>query len=377
MPDIEVYFGSNRDVTETRGKPPKFGEGFNHKGPHYIRFGSVVVGTSGSRANRKYKIKKINLAEERIPTEQADESKRKLGSNEVFEKVRKRMASGKLDSLCLIHGYAADFETAMLRGAELADKWGQDRDLCVFVFSWPANDAVKPIIGYHDDRRDAQTSGVAIARTFLTLRRFLEEAGREQHCEQSIHLCAHSMGNWALRHAVQALREEESLAGRMPRLLDHVFLMAADEDNDAFEDDAKLGLLPDLAKAVHVYFSEDDKALVVSDTTKRNPDRLGATGPRVRSGLPRKIDLVDCHLVDVVKPAELSIDEISRYLSQHQYYRLRKEVIDDVRQVLAGVQPSEIKGRHYVPEDMSYLIQPKPKRRTRKKTTKKAGRNGR
>ena len=363
MPDIEVFYATNRNLLK-EGAKPEFDEDFNPKGPHYIRFGSAVVSASGRKDKRRYKLKSIHLADEHIPTEPGDKKKKKLGSVEIFETLRKRMDGDKQDNLCLIHGYASDFENVLLRGAELQDKWGEDRDLCVFVFSWPANGSMTPFLDYHSDRRDAQASGVAIARTFLALRRFLIEAGREMHCEQSIHLCAHSMGNWALRHAVQALREE--LGDNLPRLLDHVFLMAADEDNDAFENDHKLRLLPELARAVHVYFSEDDKALVVSDRTKRNPDRLGATGPRLRSGLPRKLDLVDCRLVDVVPPGELSVDEISRYFSQHQYYRLRPEVVADVRQVLAGVQPSEIKGRAFVPEDMSYLIEAKPKRSRKK-----------
>ena len=369
MPDIEVFYATNRNLLK-EGAKPTFGEDFNAKGPHYIRFGSALVSASGKKDKRRYALKSIRLAKESIPTKPDDKSEPKLGSSETFETLRKRMAGDKLDSLCLIHGYASNFEDALLRGAELQDKWGGDRPLCVFVFSWPANGSMTPFIDYHSDRRDAQTSGPAIARTFLALRRFLIKAGREQHCEQAIHLCAHSMGNWALRHAVQALRED--LGDNLPRLLDHVFLMAADEDNDAFEHDHKLGLLPELARAVHVYFSEDDKALVVSDRTKRNPDRLGATGPRVRSGLSRKLDLVDCRLVDVVPPAEISADEIARYFSQHQYYRLRPEVIADVRQVLAGVRPSEIDGRAYVQEDMSYLIQSAAKP-ARKKTARPRG----
>ena len=358
MADIEVFFATNRDIDES-GAEPEFGESFHAKGPHYVRYGTAKVEVSGPKSKRRYKLKKVKLAPEFIPEQVEQLDKKKLGSGEVFEALRKRMVGDKLDSLCLIHGYAADFETVVLRGAELQDKWSVDRPLCVFVFSWPANGSMTPFLDYHSDRRDAQASGVAIGRSFLALRRFLMEVGRDKHCEQSIHLVAHSMGNWALRHAVQAIREE--LNDQLPRLLDHVFLMAADEDNDAFEHDHKLGRLPDMAKAVHVYFSEDDKALVISDRTKRNPDRLGATGPRVRSNLPRKLDLVDCRKVDYVGPRELSGDEISRSLSQHQYYRLRPEVIADVRQVLAGKRPGEIDGRSYLEEDRSYLIEEKKK----------------
>lgn len=368
MAELEVFFATNRNLLE---ESPKlvFGEEFNAQGPHVIRYGSALVEASGSAAKRRYKLKRARLAEELIPKTGDEEPQRKLGSVEILDKLRERMDGEQMDSLCLIHGYASDFETALLRGAELQDKWGAGRSLSVFVFSWPANGSTTPFLDYKSDRHDAQLSGIAIARAFLKLRGYLIDIGRERHCKQAIHLCAHSMGNWALRHALQAIREE--LDDRLPRLLDHVFLMAADEDNDAFEHDGKLRLLPDLAKAVHVYFSEDDKALVVSDVTKRNPDRLGATGPRVRSSLPRKLDLVDCRLVDVVPPAQLSAEEIGRYLSQHQYYRLRPEVIADVRQVLDGVQPGEIEGRRFVQEDRSFLIEPAAKAKGKSKTRRK------
>lgn len=364
MAEIEVFYATNRNIEKEKPQPV-FGEDFNVQGPHVVRFGSALVQASGRKDKRKYKLKSTHLAGEFIPTKAADEKKKKLGSLEILDKLRGRMDGDKMDSLCLLHGYAATFESALLRGAELQDKWSGERKLCVFVFSWPANGSTTPFLDYMSDRRDAQASGVAIARAFLKLRQYLIDIGREQHCQQAIHLCAHSMGNWALRHALQAIREE--LDDRLPRLLDHVFLMAADEDNDAFEHDAKLRLLPDLAKAVHVYFSEDDKALVISDVTKRNPDRLGATGPRVRANLPRKVDLVDCRLVDHVPPDELSLDEIGRSLSQHQYYRLRPEVIADVKQVLAGVQPSDIANRDFVPDDRSFVIRPAPKPKAKAK----------
>ena len=373
MAEIEVFYATNRNIVRETPQPA-FGEDFNVQGPHVVRFGSALVDASGRKDKRKYKLKSIKLAGEFIPTKPAEEKKKQLGSLEILDKLRARMDGDKMDSLCLLHGYASDFETALLRGAELQDKWSEGRRLCVFVFSWPANGSTTPFLDYMSDRRDAQASGVAIARTFLKLRQYLIDIGRQQHCQQAIHLCAHSMGNWALRHALQAIREE--LDDRLPRLLDHVFLMAADEDNDAFEHDGKLRLLPDLAKAVHVYFSEDDKALVISDVTKRNPDRLGATGPRIRANLPRKLDLVDCRLVDHVPPEELSLDEIGRSLSQHQYYRLRPEVIADVKQVLAGTKPSDIEGRDFVQEDLSYLIQAAPKAKPAKRRRNLVGKTG-
>ncbi len=347
---IEVYYATNRNVL-VEGEKPEFGNAFNPSGPHALRYGSAQV----RKRRGDYEVESIYLAPESIPAERGADQL--LGSKAIYEALRAKMAADKIDVIGLIHGYASDIETALARAAELKDKYRvAGREPHVFVFSWPSDGAMAPFLSYYSDRDDARASGQAIARAFLKLRDFLIELGRDRHCEQSIHLVAHSMGNYALRHAIQAIRSQ--LAGQLPRLLDNVFLMAADEDDDAFEHDYKLRLLPELARAVHVYFTPGDRALVISDRTKRNPDRLGSLGPRIRENIPRKITLIDCRDVDSSKGD----------LSNHQYYRLRAEVIDDVNHVLAGRAPGEIANREYRPDDRSYLIRAKAKARsTRRK----------
>ena len=106
-----------------------------------------------------------------------------------------------------------------------------------------------------------------------------------------------------------------------------------------------------------MYFSEDDRALMISDFTKFNPDRLGATRPRRRDLIDRKVSLVDCCLVD--KPDRTSeVAGKTSDLSVHQYYRLRKEVTRDVHQVLGGLKPRDIEGRRYLEDDRSFQILP-------------------
>ncbi len=96
-----------------------------------------------------------------------------------------------------------------------------------------------------------------------------------------------------------------------------------------------------------VYHSRDDLALKVSDTTKGNMDRLGANGPRSFSGISARIAAVDCSKVDFTEVAH----------GNHQYYRLRPEVIADVRQVLDGrLEPDEIPGRQVVESGRRYRI---------------------
>ncbi len=340
---IEVFFATNRDLVGTEGKP-KFGEGFHTLGPHYIRYGRGMV-VPPAESGGEYKVKSVKLAKEKIPKRRR--TTRILGSDEIFESIRSQMSAGDMDTVILIHGFASTFNTALKRAAEIKQKYRYgDRELNVLVFSWPANGEMVPLLSYYSDRNDAQASGVAMARSFLRLREFLENLGQENFCRQSLHLVAHSMGNYALRHAVQAIRAE--LGNDIERIFEHIFLMAADEDDDAFEKDHKLRLLPALAKAVHVYHSPDDVALMVSDKTKFKPDRLGAEGPRSKDGLPRKVTLVDCRRVD----------ETKRRHRRHQYYRARQEVWEDVRQVLSGKALDDFEGRRYLPDGRSFQIIP-------------------
>jgi esterase/lipase superfamily enzyme len=189
-----------------------------------------------------------------------------------------------------------------------------------------------------------------MARTFLFLRDFVAQLGENggQFCEQRLHLLAHSMGNYALRHGLQGIRAK--LKDEIPRLFDNVILAAADEDDDAFERDDKYRKLPLICRRVHIYFSPDDRALLISDKTKRQPDRLGSEGPRLIDDLPRKVVLIDCRNVDNSTEAGWPDLQI------HQYYRLRPEVIADITEVLAGIPPDVILNRDYNPAMRTYRI---------------------
>jgi hypothetical protein len=151
-------------------------------------------------------------------------------------------------------------------------------------------------------------------------------------CQARLNLLAHSMGNYVLRNAVQAIISEFG-GKRLPRAFTHIFLMAADmaadEDDDALNDTDKLARLPEMAEAVHVYFAANDRALSISDITKGNPDRLGSAGPHTLTNLPQKITLIDCD----------QVCETTLLDANHQYYRKRPEVLADICAVLDGTRP--------------------------------------
>lgn len=339
---VTVYFGTNRNLERRRGGrgQPTFGAQFNADGPHAVRFGFAEVEGEAVRS--------VVVADERLKVD--NPARRKLGSRAVFELLRHKMGKHERDTLVFIHGFSNSFESALVRAAELKTLYGRHVGLNVFAFLWPSDGEMVPWQSYYSDRSDARNSGMAMARTFLFLRDyFMELAARDQaFCTQRLHLLAHSMGNYALRHALTGIRKE--LGEDLPRIFDNIVLAAPDEDNDAFEKEEKFKRLPAICRAVHLYYSPDDRALVISDRTKRNPDRLGSDGPRLLDGLPRKLHLIDCRHVD--RSGFAGTDD----LSVHQYYRLSEPVVADIAQVLAATPPERVSGRTYTEARRSWVI---------------------
>jgi esterase/lipase superfamily enzyme len=313
-----IYFATNRNPVEQDGTIVDFGINFSQAGLHDLRFGVA----------------------EMVSVSVFPEEGSSPASIEVFARVKAKMAEQARDTLVLIHGYATSFRQA-IEGAHKTKEAYKSANLNVILFSWPSDGAHAPH-DYGNDRHDAQASGLAFARGILKLAEFLE-AGKP--CGRRIHLLAHSMGNFVLRHALQALIAQAP-GDRLPLLFTNIFNMAADEDADAFDKPEKYARLPELAKAVNVYINAHDHALQGSTLTKGNPDRLGNTGPATPQNLPAKVTVVD-----VTKTDRLFLDLVG-----HGYYDENPTVIRDVLQVLAGAEAEDIPTRIYVPAKNRYRI---------------------
>lgn len=334
-----IYFATNRNPIG--GEPPtNFGKRFGPDGLVNLRFGYADV--TGGR------IDKLHVAREKLdvpPDDLArgDLSKQKLGSVEIFEQVRMEMSKTASDMLVYVHGFDFTFREAIVRAAQLKEFYA-GKPMVVFVFTWPGDGSKFPFLAYASDRDDARASGAALGRGLEKLAHYLRGTHPEDYCGQKMHLLAHSMGNYALRHAVQAI--DSSSGGRIRRLFDQVLLMAADEDNDAFDLDHKLKPLAKMCKRVSVYINPDDLALVISDRTKGNPDRLGASGPVNSWSLPDKVSVINCERIINKRNDKTG----------HQYYRNNALVMGDVIEVLKGTEPGTVSGRTFDPEKRWYFL---------------------
>lgn len=333
---MKIFFATNRRP-RPRSQPTGYGKDFNTDGISSLRFGSATV--EGRRL-------KVETAPERLVPDargRALDSRRSLlGSARVFDELRRRMRADCRDTLVFVHGYNVSFRDALKDAVRLGRRLeAAGRPMNVFLFSWPSDGSMAPFLAYANDRRDAAASGAALARGLLKVWDFLAALREEELCEQRMHLMCHSMGNYVLRHAVQ---EFFGQASRRPiRIFDQVLMMAPDEDDDAFEHDYKLRLLPKLARRVNIYFNRNDRAMAVSDLTKANPERLGDDGPRHPFQIPAKVTQIDC--TDVVEG-----------VVEHSYYRDCPQVVADIVAVLGGVEPELIPGRQFVEDRNRYRL---------------------
>ncbi len=351
-----IFFATNRDVKhETSKNANNFGDRFNALGPQCFRVGTVEVTLNGdplSTDDDVWEVGRCELFTEKLDS--ASEGGALLGSAKMFDELRGLLKDNTCDVIIFLHGFANDFPGTARRAASLQELYGDGgKSAIVVMFSWPSNGEVFPSYEYFSDRDDAEASGLAMGRALKRLAEFLERLRHEdaakirearsrgevpdekvlRQCQRKLHLVAHSMGNWALRHAINKFAQEND--GRVPRLLDHVFLMAADEDADALARPEKLAKLLRLANRVHVYNARDDVALQVSDRTKGNPDRLGTDGPENLDLLDERVIAIDC--------SDIS-DTITAH-GRHQYYRLRPEAIEDVVATLRGEPQEDREGR--------------------------------
>lgn len=338
-----IYFATNRNPINPgpANRPTDYGNTLSQHGLADLRFGWADRAANG-------RITVVTAAEDlgQGPTGTpvvGSMSAQKLGSEEVFSKIRKEMSNNKIDCMAYIHGFNFTFREALERTFELKTFYAA-RDMVWIVFSWPSDGQMIPLKSYYSDRYDAMASAAALARGLQKMAHYLRELPPADYCQQSLHLMAHSMGNYALRHAIQRIRT--SGTSLLRRLFDEILLLAADEDDDAFELDYKLKPLPEMAKRVSIYINPADRALVISDKTKQNPDRLGAGGPQRVWEIPTKVSVIDCENATGGKPDA----------TRHQYYRLSTKVRNDILQVLAGKASEAISGRSFVSEKNLYRL---------------------
>lgn len=227
----------------------------------------------------------------------------------AFEKLLGEQldAAGQPDVMVFIHGFNVDFESAVLRTAQIAvDLPFHGVPIC---YSWPSQGT---LLGYPIDENNA-------AWTVGHLKEFLVDLVDHSDAK-SIHVVAHSMGNRAMTAAMQQIAYQHP--GAEP-IFDRVVLAAPDVDADLFRKDLA-ATLTDVAKQVTLYASSDDQALVASKKVHGYP-RAGESGDRLV--IVPGIDTIDVSGIDLS-------------LLGHSYYGDSEPILKDLYDVLLSKLPA-------------------------------------
>jgi esterase/lipase superfamily enzyme len=372
---VYVYFATNRQpmLEEGTDKIIGFSSELGPTGGLDVRYGSAEVDVDIAAKTNKIVEGSLTVADQQLLF--APGGSPKFGSKTIFDALRSEMASAKRPALAFIHGFSNSFVDAIERAGWNLVFLGIDANM--FVFTWPS--IASPIdipLPYHDyehDRGTAAASGPAVARTIWRLHDYVDSLAREDRCDQSIHLICHSMGNYVLRNALQALmrlpdprtagtgdvRSMMALSNDAPdpsvlrRSFDKIILAAADEDSDAFDDPLKLKYLPRIGQSVTVYHNRKDWVLnTLSAVTKFNGPRLGNDGPDNMGSINDKVSAIDVTNVDNFKDDPES----------HQYYRTIPIVGSDIAAVLKGTPQNQIPNRDPVGSGRWAIRRPAAKR---------------
>lgn len=212
-----------------------------------------------------------------------------------FSRLRR---SPRQQVLFYVHGFNCQPERAVFPAAErlqgLCDQLAPDL-VQVVPIVWPCDDDFGVVLDYWDDQRNADVSGLALARILGKFMAWRDRLGAEESCTKHVNVLAHSMGNRVLAGALAGWAND---FGTVPALFRNLFLAAADLPNDVFAPGRPGAVLADAARNVVVYHAADDFALRSSKVAnlrhKLVRRRLGHTGPADLEATPRNVVAVDC-----------------------------------------------------------------------------------
>ncbi len=368
MVELKLYYATNRNHVGDQWEPDKYGSSFSMDGIENLRFGKVTLQADkqkiedclNAEVSDKGKgdgIKLSSYLEQQFKStghikafeEELTAEPPKYGSKDMFEEIKDRMTECT-DTVIYIHGYAVSWYDAVASALSLQlmlnnkDENIENQEVLVILFTWPSDgryvisknvtsaeieNQKRHMSAYRSDRAEAEGSARAFARGILKLVEFFKELkDRQEICGQSIHLLCHSMGNYVLQNALPWI-ENYTPSSSLPRIFEHIFLCSADVDDNVLETGQPMGTLHQLAYSVSVYCNRWDKALLLSDILKGNPDRLGTNGTATTASVHKKIHQIDC---------------TSIIGTEHSYYIYGK-TNRDIRVSIASIEHNDLEKR--------------------------------
>ena len=221
--------------------------------------------------------------------------------------------------LLFVHGYCATFRDAARRTAQMA--YDMNYQGPSMFFSWPAgaeSESFEEKVNYLKDLRRAEESDEDLITVLAGISRY---SGAK-----SIHLVAHSMGNFVLTEALKTIDDRRPRGTPQTPLFDQVALAAPDINAREFVERTGERILP-FSRRFTVYASTHDKALRLSKAVN-GFEPLGFLNEYSRVGAKKR-------LFDLVDVSQLTTGWFD---SGHIYYGDMPEMISDFSFLFRGIQ---------------------------------------
>jgi esterase/lipase superfamily enzyme len=324
LPEI-VYFATNRepDRGKAAGSDPDLYFGGDR--------GQLAYGTC--EVSIPYKRKPGTLPEPSILRLEFSQDPAKhvvlmeidlLPHAEFWKQLRAAVeASPEQQLMIFVHGYCATFRDAARRTAQMS--YDLNYKGPAMFFSWPAgaeSESFEERANYLKDLRRAEESDDDLITVLGDISRY---SGAK-----SIHLVAHSMGNYVLTEALKTIDDRRPPGVRQIPLFDQVALAAPDINAREFVERTGERLLP-FSRRFTVYASSQDKALRLSKVVN-GFEPLGFLNDYTRVGAKKR-------LFDLVDVSQLTT---SWFDSGHIYYGDMPEMISDFSYLFRGVQAASL-----------------------------------
>lgn len=224
---------------------------------------------------------------------------REIGNQNFFKALKDSSAK---QILLYIHGFNNMEPDVFERTKDLQQLFdkAEPNFIKVVPLIWPCDDdsAIQVVDDHWDDQQAADKSGYAFARLlskFDDWRR--KQAKLKNPCVKRMNILAHSMGNRVLRNAL-ATWSKFHTQRTVPQFFRNTFMVAADVVNHTLEDGEDGQWITAASRNVVVYYANDDLAMPASKLANLKnrtvSRRLGMTGPKSMSDVPKNVFEVDC-----------------------------------------------------------------------------------
>lgn len=237
-----------------------------------------------------------------------------------------------------IHGYNNNWTEAVQRYNDIATQLfdGPESLGEIISFDWPSKGS---LLGYLPDRAEARQTGDDLTNVlsalydWMSVKQIAATVSLEDACRAKTSIIAHSMGNYALEYAMNAVwtRKNRPL---LVSLMQQVIMVAADVDNDLFRSGENVSRgdgegLANLSYRITALYTGRDNVLGSSAGLKHfGKRRLGRSGLDRSCPLPDNVWDVDCSTLLNSNVKGIAIHGEYFNPSETSVYALMREILE-------------------------------------------------